>query len=145
MIFNAVKSFHDKSFSYSGYEKFQIAHNYFSITTKLNKINVKKKAKPISIFDFSTLHTTIPHKPAVHMLLKFINCPSNLKSKNIYLLHFKEAGRRYVTKQTLVNAVSFLINKCYFTLLVTQFSIKILVCQWVLIQHHFRPILSFFI
>ena len=115
MIFNAVKGFHNKSFSYSGYKKFWVAQNYFSITSKLNKINVKKKAKPISTFDFSTLHTTIPHKLAVHMLLKIISCPSNLK----YLLDFKEAGRRYVTKQTLANAVSFLTNKCYFTLLVT--------------------------
>ena len=119
MIFNVVKSFHNKRFSYSGYKKFWVAQNNFSITSKLNKINVKKKAKPISTFDFSTLYTTIPHKLVVHVLLKIINCPSNLKSENIYLLDFKEAGRRYVTKQTLVNAVSFLINKCYFTLLVT--------------------------
>ena len=79
MIFNAVKSFHNKSFSYSDYKKFSVAQNYLSITSKLNKIIVKKKAKPISTFDFSTLHTTIPHKLAVHVLLKIINCPSKVQ------------------------------------------------------------------
>ena len=28
----------------------------------------------------------------------------------------KGAGRRYFTKQTLVNVMSFLINKCFFTI-----------------------------
>ena len=53
-------------------------------------------------------------------------------------------GRRYFTKQTLVNAISFLMNKCFVTLLVKWFLNKILVYQLVLTQHHFGPT-SFFI
>ena len=41
----------------------------------------------------------------------------------------KGAGRGYFIKQTLVNATSFLINKCFVTLSVTWFLDKILVYQ----------------
>ena len=44
------------------------------------------------------------------------------------------AGRKYFTKQTLVNAISFLKNTCFFTLLVTWFLNKVLVYQLVLTQ-----------
>ena len=55
IVFNTVELFHNKSFFYSGCKKFWVAQNSFLIGTKLNKINVKKKAKSISTFDFSTL------------------------------------------------------------------------------------------
>ena len=43
-------------------------------------------------------------------------------------------GRRYFTKQTLVNATSFLINKCFITLLVAWFLNKIFANQLVWIS-----------
>ena len=65
---------------------------------------------------------TIPHK-----LLKLLSEVSNFdfKSKVGERIAFsktstcwisKEAGRRYFTKQTLVSAMSFLINNCFFTI-----------------------------
>ena len=145
MIFNAVESFHNKSFFYSGYKEFQVVQNYFPVVSKLNKANVKKKAKSISTFDFSTLYTTIPHKLLQQVLLEVINWPSNLNSENIYLWTCTEAGREYLTKQTLVNVGSFLKNNLYFTILITWFLSKILVSQWVLNQYHFGPILFLFL
>ena len=83
MIFNFVESFHNKSFFYSGYKKFWVVQNYFPIATKLNKINVKEKAKSISTFDFSTLYTTIPHKLLLNICFQKLSIwPSNLKSEN---------------------------------------------------------------
>ena len=38
------------------------------IYRKLNKINTKKKAKSISTFDFTTLHSTIPHNLLIKVL-----------------------------------------------------------------------------
>ena len=55
MVFNTPESFHNKSFFYSCCKIFWAVQNYFPIGTKLNKINVKKKAKSISTFDFSAL------------------------------------------------------------------------------------------
>ena len=44
------------------------------------------------------------------------------------------AGRKYFTKQTLVNAISFLKNTSFVTLLVIWFLNKVLVYQLVLTQ-----------
>ena len=127
MIFNAVESFYNKGFFYSGYKKWWFAQNYFSVVTKLNKINAKKP-KSISAFDFSVLYTTILHKLLLNILSELINLAFKFKvrkrigfSKTSIFWTSKEAGRRYFTKQTLVNAVYFLINKCFFTLLATCF------------------------
>ena len=123
--------------------------NSFPIVTMLNKINVNKKS--ISTFDCSTLYTTILHK-------FLLNVPSEViifffKSEVRKCIGFSKtsinwssrgAGRRYFTKQTLVNAISFLVNKCFVTLLVKWFLNKVLVYQLVLTQHHFGPT-SFFI
>ena len=53
MILNTVERFHTQSFFHSGCEKFWVVQNSFPIATKLNKINVKKKAKSISAFELS--------------------------------------------------------------------------------------------
>ena len=73
MVFNTVESFHNKSLFYSGCKKFWVVQSYFPIGTKLNKINVKEKAKSISTFDFSTLHTIILHKLLLKVLPEIIN------------------------------------------------------------------------
>ena len=137
MVFNTVKSSHNKSFFYSGCKKFWVVQNSFPIGTKLNKINVKKKAKSISTFDFSPLYTTILHKLLLKVLSEIINFVFKSKvrkrtgfSKTFIYWTSKGAGRRYFTKQNFVNAISFLINK-YFVKL-TWFLNKILVYELVL-------------
>ena len=134
MVFNTVESSHSKSFFYSGCKKFWVLQNSFPIGTK---INVKKKAKSISTFDFSTLYTTILHKLLLKVLSKTINFVFKSKvrkrigfSKTFIYWISKGAGRRYFTKQNLVNAISFLINKYFVNL--TCFLNKILVYELVL-------------
>ena len=73
MIFNALESFHNQRFCHSGCEKFWVVQNVFPIATKLNKINVKKKTKSISAFEFSILYTTIPDKLLLKVLSEVIN------------------------------------------------------------------------
>ena len=115
----------------------------------LNKINVKKKS--ISTFDCSTLYTTILHKLLLKVPSEVINFFFKSKvrkcigfSKTSIYWTSKGAGRRYFTKQTFVDAMSFLISKCFVTLLVTWFLNKIFAYQLVLNQHYFGPT-SFFI
>ena len=102
----------------------------------INKINVKRKS--ISTFDCSALYATILHKLLLKVPSEVINF--FFKSKVSKCIGFskisvywtsKGAGRGYFTKQTLVNAISFLINKCFITLLVKWFLNKILVYQLV--------------
>ena len=110
MIFNTVESFHNQSFCHSSCEKFWVVQNSFPIATKLNKINVKKKAKSISAFEFRILYTTIPDKLLLKVLSEVINFVFKSKvrkrigfSKTYIYWTSKGAGRRYFTEQTLVN------------------------------------------
>ena len=54
MICNTVEGDYNRSFFHSGCWKFWIVQNSFQIATRLNRITVKKKAKSIPTFDFST-------------------------------------------------------------------------------------------
>ena len=111
IIFNGVERFQNKSFSYSGCKKFWIVQN------------VKKKVKVISTFDFSTFHTIIPRKLLIIVLSEVIDFA--FKSKVRKCIDFSEtsmywiskgAGRRYVIKETLVDAMPFIISKYFFTI-----------------------------
>ena len=110
IIFNTVESFHHQSFFHSGCEKFWVKQSSFPIATKLININVKKKAQSILAFEFSILYATIPHKLLLKVLSKVINFLFKSKvrkrigfSKTYIYWTSKGAGRRYFTKQTLVN------------------------------------------
>ena len=110
----------------------------------LNKTNVKKKS--ISTFESSTFYTTTLDKLLLKVLSVIISFVFRSKvrkhtgfSKTSIYWTSKGTGRRYFTKQTLVNAISFLIKKCFVTLLVTWFLNKIYAYQLVLTQHHFEP------
>ena len=123
--------------------------NSFPIATMLNKINVKKKS--ISTFECSTFYTTTLDKLLIKVLSEVISFVFKSKvrqhigfSKTSVYWASKGVGRRYFTKQNFVNAKSFLINKCFVTLLVTWFLNKMSAYQLVLTQHHFGTT-SFFI
>ena len=144
MTFNTVESFHKKGFFYLGCKKFWVVQNSFPIATMLNKINVKKKS--ISTFECSTFYTTTLDKLLIKVLSVIISFVFKSKvrkhtgfSKTSIYWTSKGIARRDFTKQTLVNAISFLIKKCFVTLLVTWFLNKIYAYQLVLTQHHFQP------
>ena len=80
-IFSTVENSHNKCFFHSGCWKFWIVLIFFPIVTKLNKINVKKKAKSISTFSFSTLYTTILHKLLMKVPSEIINLVFKSKVK----------------------------------------------------------------
>ena len=127
LIFNTVESFHKKLSFIQAVRNSVLCKNCFPIVTMLNKINVKKKS--ISNFDCSILYTTILHKfllkvPSEVIIfvfkLKSENALASLKHLSIGLLG-EDTGRRHFTKQTLVNPISFLMNKCFVTLLLKWF------------------------
>ena len=129
MIFNTVESFHKKGFFYLGCKKFWVVQNSFPIATVINKVNVKKKS--ISSFECNTFYTTTLDKLLIKVLSEAISFVFKSKvrqhigsSKRSIYWTSMAVGRGYFTKQTLVNAIYFLINKCFITLLVTWFLNK---------------------
>ena len=95
-------------------------------------------------FVCSTLYTTILDKLLIKVFSEVIVFVFKSKVRqhidfpktSIYWTS-KDVGRRYFTKHALVNAISFPVNKCFITLLVTWFLNKIFADQLVLAQHHF--------
>ena len=138
MISNTIEGFHIQSFFHSGCEKFWVAQNSFPITTKLNKINIKKKAKSFSAFELGILSPTIPHKLLLKARSEVINFVFKSKvSKRIgFSKHISISLLRELEEDTSQNKL-LSINKCFFTLLIAWFLNKILVYQWELAQHHF--------
>ena len=122
MIFAHIESFHNKSLFYSNYKKFWVVQNSFPIIEKLDKLNKNGNAKNISTFDFSTLYTTLPHNLLIEVLNNLIGFvfKSTTKKKlgfsesSVYFTS-KGVGNRYFTLETLKHTVSYLIQKCYFT------------------------------
>ena len=92
------------------------------IVDKLNKINVKKNAKRISAFDFSTLYTTFPHGLLIDVLSQIISFVFKSSERNkigfsqssIYWTS-KGKEKRFFAVTSLIQVVSFLIERCYFT------------------------------
>ena len=103
--FSILLKFFVTSFFYSGYKKFWFVQKYFPIVTNLNKINVYKKAKSVSTFDFNTLYTTIPRKLLLNALSEVINFSSNLKSENAlaFLKHLSIGLLMELEKDALLN------------------------------------------
>ena len=92
------------------------------IVDKLNKINMKKNAKRISTFDFSTLYTTIPHGLLIDALSQIITFVFKSSERNkIGFLHSsiywtsKGKEKIFFTETSFIQAVSFLIERFYFT------------------------------
>ena len=144
MILNTAESFHTQSFLHSCCEKFWTVKNSFPISTKINKSNVKKKAKSVSASEFSILSKTIPHKLLLNVLSEVINFVFKSKvRKHIGLSeHISTGLLRKLEEDTSLNK-PLSINNCVFTLLVAWLLNKILVYQWELTQHYFGPT-SFF-
>ena len=122
LIFNTVNSFHNKNLFYSNLNKFWVVQNSFPITNKLDKINFKNNARCISTFDFSTLYTKIPHNLLVKVLNEIIDFvfkgsirnKIGFTTKSVYWTN-KGVGKRFFTRESLKEAVEYLITKCYFS------------------------------
>ena len=122
LLYKHVESFHNKSHFYSSFKKFWVVQNSFPIVEQLDKMNSKKNAKRISTFDFSILYTTIPHNLLIDVLSEIIDLvfKSNHRNKigfsssSVYWTS-KGKDKRFFTKASLIQAVTFLIKQCYFT------------------------------
>ena len=114
MIFNRTEIFDRRSLFYTCFKKFWVVENSFPIVTKMNKRDTKKKPKSISTFCFTTLLTTIPHNQPTKVLSEIINFVFKSKtrsrigfSKTSIYWASKGSGRRFFTRQILIDAISF--------------------------------------
>ena len=102
-IFQQLQSFHLKSHFYKNYNRFWVIENSKNLLKKLDALNLKKNAKDISTFDFSTLYTKLPHKDLIKVLHEIINFVFNGGRKT------SNGNRKYLT--VLGNSCFFSRNK----------------------------------
>ena len=122
MLYKHVEGFNNKSHFYSSFKKFWVVQNSFPIIKQLDSVNAKHNAKRISTFDFSTLYTTIPHCLLIDVLSEIIEFVFKSSHRNrigfsptsVYWTS-KGKDKRFFTKTSLIEAVTFLIMQCYFT------------------------------
>ena len=97
--------------------------NSFPIIEKLNIINTRKSGKNISIYDFDTLYTTIPLNLLIKVLSEVIYfvfkskvCSKIGFSTTSIHWNFKGLGKGFFTERHLIEAITYLINVCYFAI-----------------------------
>ena len=85
-------------------------------------IYARKRAKNISIFDFSTLYTKVTHSLLIKVLSEITHFvfKSRVRSKSGFsatsiFWTFKDLGKIFFTEKNLIEAITFLIKSCYFT------------------------------
>ena len=123
MLCKHIENSDDKNTFYSSYKKFWVVQNSFPIIEKLNTINTRNRAKTNSTYDFCTLHTTIPHNLLIKVLSGIIHfvfkskvrTKSGFSATSIYWTS-KGLSKRYLTEESLIEAITFLIKNCYFTI-----------------------------
>ena len=124
LIYHQVENYHLKAKFLSNYNKFWVIQNSEPILESIARINKKNNAKSISTFDFSTLYTKLPHNKLIKELSDIIEFVFDAGSSKYIVI--SEYGKVYwaknkhksclsFSKNSLVNAVKHLIEKCYFS------------------------------
>ena len=126
LFIQQIEEYHNKNRFYSGVKTFWVTHNRNPVLHSVDKINVRKSAKCVSSFDFSTLYTKIPHDKLLEVLSKIIDFTFKGGSKRFivvsrtgtaYWVDKINTGHKYhFTKDNILDAVSYLLHNCYFKL-----------------------------
>ena len=157
-LFNKqIETYNKKAHYYSGIKSYWIIPNRDPVLDAVNKSVPRRSAKCVSSFDFSTLYTKIPHDKLLEVLKKIIDFVfKGGTRKKVAVNRYgtadwvgdKSSSNKF-TKESIINAVSYLIKNCFF-----KFGDKLFrqvaplgsgTSQWAVIQLHFLLIFSFII
>ena len=123
-LFNKmIETYNKKAAYYSGINAYWIVQNRDPVLEAVKKSVHRKSAKCVSSFDFSTLYTKIPHDKLIdvlHKIIDFVFKGGTRKKIAIdkhgtaYWSGTKKTSSFLFTKDSIIDAVSFLIKNCYF-------------------------------
>lgn len=115
--YSQTENFHKNAKYLSNHNKFWVLRTSNLMTKSLNKVNIKKRTKPIATYDFSTLYTKLPYDK---LSSSFDFTFKGNKSYVRILTNGKAFRRKEVkggagfSKASLKTAVTFVIEICYF-------------------------------
>ena len=120
-----IATYHKKTHYFSGIKSYWIVNDRGPVLDAIKKSVARKSAKCLSSFDFSTLYTKIPHDKLIDVLTNIIhfvfkggtrNKISVNQSRRAYWVEKGTKSSTLYTKDSIINAVSYLIKNCYFKL-----------------------------
>ena len=120
-----IDTYYKKVHFYSGIKPYWIVQNRDPVLQSVRKSVPRRSAKCISSFDFSTLYTKIPHDKLIDVLNSIIDFV--FKGGTRKKVAIRPSGSafwdekdtpslRTYTKDSIKNAVAYLIKNCYFKL-----------------------------
>ena len=118
-----IDTYNKKSHYFSGIKQYWIVNNREPVLNAVKRSWARRTAKCVTSFDFSTLYTKIPHDKLIDVLNKIINFAFQGGTRSKISIH-KSGTASWVTdksnstciytKQSIMDAVDFLINNCHF-------------------------------
>ena len=121
-----VDTYYKKSHFFSGIKSYWIVQDRRPILEAVKKSIARRSAKCVSSFDFSTLYTKIPHNKLIDVLTNIIEFVFKGGTRNKISIHSSGLANWVTngnnrssivyTKESVIEAVSFLIKNCHFKL-----------------------------
>ena len=120
-----IEIYYKKAHFYSGIKSYWIVQNRDPVMQAVKKSGIRRSAKSVSSFDFSTLYTKIPHDKLLMVLNEVINFAfqggtrskvSIGKSGKANWVHKDIPSLRTYTKDSIISAVEYLVTNSYFRL-----------------------------
>ena len=124
LFYRKVERYYTKSRIWSGLKQFWVIQNNKPVIDDINKISRRKAAKTVSTFDFSTLYTKIPHNKLISVLNNIIDFAFkggtrdyiSVSNSQAYWVKSSSSGKGTTySKHQIREALTYLINNCYFT------------------------------
>ena len=121
VIFRYKKRYCRKEGLFSGLKNFWCIDKNAEVTDMLDGVNLKKKARTISTFDFTTLYTKIPHTKLIDVLSKLVDSIFSgtvrtrmaVGNKMAYWVKGTSKNQTYNSNQ-VKSSLEFLIKNAYF-------------------------------
>ena len=122
LFYKKVERYHTKGRLWSGIKQFWTIDNSSSLIGCVNKINLRKSAKRMTTFDFSTLYTKIPHDKLLNVLFEITEFAFRggtrkyiaVYNSGAYWSNSKDSNGRCYSLQQIKSALQYLLNNCYF-------------------------------
>ena len=123
LCYSQIDAYHKKTYL-SGTKIFWVIQNNSFSLECINKISKRKNAKYISTFNFSTLHTKIPHDKLLDILFKVVDFVFKGGTRDCIVINkqdcahwsCKKSERHFVfTKSLFKEATKFLLHNCFFS------------------------------
>ena len=122
LFYKKVERYHTKGRLWSGIKKFWTIENSSSLINAISKINIRKSAKRMSTFDFSTLYTKIPHDKLLNVLFEITDFAFKGGTRNYVAVYnsgaywstSKNSNGRCYSMYQIKSSLQYLLDNCYF-------------------------------